>query len=372
MDKKEIVEIILKSEELAKAEETKELHARRIATWDTPKIEYAYQNTDSLDTIAFLFPNMEATEELWIRDALETLNSFDSCIMCFAATALSTANYYCDCLVEKRLETLQIGTIAYDSLGHIIVIKMYIRSDTSTKKRTSREQKSYWCWWRDASQYEVATLLELSEKYDGLEEDIYTQKVYPEFYDMMINRQTKQWDGTPRNKNYSKASFKAEKQNYKIPMCQLGFWDVPTGHITDKGKLLLEVARRNGDGSNIYFSYFAKFILIDGKHLDLIKDLDDFQRQCPEIIPETSSEFFILFDNYMETKNSIGTRKPSAIKTGAKKAYVRDEPKLWNKLGIIVPSGKGRYYWPFKGLEFNWTKINEILMSAGNQEEINE
>lgn len=71
----------------------------------------------------------------------------------------------------------------------------------------------------------------------------------------------------------------------------------------------------------------------------------------------------------METKNSIGTRKPTAVKTGAKKAYVRDEPKLWNKLGIIIPSGKNRYYWPFKGIKFNWQKINEILMSTGSQED---
>ena len=289
MDKKELVEKILQSPELAKAEKTENLHVRRIATWDTPKIEYAYQNIDSLDTLAFLFPSMQDGEEVWIRDAIETLNKFDSCITCFPSNALADANYYCDCLVDRGLEMLQIGAIAYDESGHMLVIKMYVQSDTSTKKRSSGEEKSYWCWWRDASQYEVATLLELSEKYDDINDDIYTQKVYPEFYDMMINRKTKQWDGSPRNKNYSKASFKAEKQNYKIPMCQLGFWDVPTGHITDKGKVLLEVARRNGDGSNIYFSYFAKLILLDGKHLDLIKDLDDFQRKCPEIIPESSA-----------------------------------------------------------------------------------
>lgn len=372
MDKKVIVEEILKSEVLAKAEETEELHVRRIATWDTPKIEYAYQNMESMNTIAFLFPNMNEREEEWIRDTLEALNSFDSCIMCFTSDALMEANCYCDCLSERGLETLQIGTVAYDLSGHIIVIKMYVQHDTSTKKRSKGEQKSYWCWWRDASHYEVATLLELSEKYDDIDDDIYTKKVYPEFYEMMINQQTKQWDGTPRKKNYSKASFKSEKQNYKIPMCQLGFWDVPTGHITEKGRTLLEVARRAGDASSTYLSYLSKIILLDGKHLDLIKDLEDFQKNCPEIIPESSADFFVLFDNYMETKNSIGTRKPTAVKTGAKKAYVRDEPKLWNKLGIIIPSGKGRYYWPFKGLKFNWPKINEILMSTGNQEDQDE
>lgn len=363
-DQKAIVESILKTEELAQAEKTAELRLRRIATWDTPTIEYAYQNTESMNTIAFIFPDLAEDVDEWVKWGLDMLSHYDSCIACFPAEALSDANRYCDCLADKGLESLQIGVVAYDKNGNIMVIRMYVLADTSSKKRSKWERKSYWCWWRDASHYEVATLLELSEKYDDLDEDIYTKKVYPEFYDMMINQQTKQWDGTPRNKNYSVASFKAEKQNYKIPMCQLGLWEASTGHITPKGRALLEVVRNNGDSSRRYLAYLSKLLLLDGKHLDLIKDLDDFQKSCPEVIPESSAEYFILFDNYMETKGSIGTRKPSAVKTGAKKAYVRDEPKLWNKLGFIIPSGKGRYYWPFTGIKFNWPKINEILIST--------
>ncbi len=368
IDKKIVVEAILKEEALAKAEQTEVLRVRRIATWDTPKIDYAYQNVENMQTLSFLFPDFNADIDETIKDTLNALIYFDSCIVCYMCTSLSDANYYCDRLTEKGLETLSIGTIAYDELGHIAIIRMYKHNAPSAEKRSKNERKSYWCWWRDASQYEVVTLLELSEKYDEKSDDIYTKYVYPEFFDMMINRETKQWDGTPRNKNYSKASFKAEKQNYKIPMCQLGFWDAPTGHITNKGRVLLEVARRNGDGSGVYLSYLSKILLLDGKHLDLIKDLDEFQKSCPELIPEASSDFFVLFDDYMETKNSLGTRKPSAVKTGAKKAYVRDEPKLWNKLGIIIPSGRGRYYWPFKGIKFNWEKINKILLSTDTEE----
>lgn len=371
-EKKSIVENILQNDLLAQAEKSDELHMRRVATWDTPSVEYAYQNVESLNTIAFLFPDMSANEQDWVKETLEALNYYDSCVTCFPSNSLAEANIYCDYLVEKGLDSLQIGTVAYDRNANIMVLKMYVLADTSSKKRTQSERKSYWCWWRDASHFEVATLLELSVKYDSEEEDIYTKKVYPEFYDMMINQQTKQWDGSPRKKNYSVASFKAEKQNYKIPMCQLGLWDAPTGHITDKGRTVLEVSRRHGVGSPVYLAYLSKLLLLDGKHLDLIKDLDDFQKNCSEIIPESSAEYFILFDNYMENKGSIGTRKPTAVKTGAKKAYVRDEPKLWNKLGFIIPSGKGRYYWPFTGIKFNWTRINEVLLTTEDQEERNE
>ena len=364
LNQKSIAEAIMQTESIAKAEKAEELHYRRIATWDTPDIEYAYQIIESLRTIAFIFldKNGDATE--WIKQGLDALSHYDSCIACFASEALNEANYFCDLLVEKSLDSLQIGIVAYDNSEHFAIIKMYTRSDNTSKKRSKAEKKSYWCWWRDASHYEIATLLELSDKYDSIDDDIYSKKVYPEFYDMMINQETKQWDGSPRHKNYSKASYKSEKQNYKIPMCQLGLWEAETGHITPKGRVLLEVIRSNGDNSQRYINYLSKLILLDGKHLDLIKDLDDFQKNCPEIIPESSEEYFIAFDNYMETKGSIGTRKPSAVKTGAKKAYVRDEPKLWNKLGLVVPSGKGRYYWPFTGIKFNWSRINEILMST--------
>ena len=209
----------------------------------------------------------------------------------------------------------------------------------------------------------MATLLELSYKYDNEPGDIYTKYVYPEFFNMMVEGKTQKWDGKPRAKSYTTSSYKAEKQNYKIPMCQLGFWDADTGHITDKGLTLLDVIRSYGSDSHEYFDCLAKIILIDGKHLDLVKDLEEFQKSNPAIIPETSSEFFVLFDEYMISKNSMGTRKPTAVKTGAKNAYVRDEPKLWNKLGIIKMQSAARYFRPFVGIEFNWDRINEILLS---------
>lgn len=362
-NKRNIAETFLDLDEVLLAEKTDSLCMRRIASWDTPTVEYAYQNTENNSTLAFFFVGKDADGDNNLKNCLDILSSYDVCIMCFDSTDLSGANNFCNELTETNLDTLAVGVLAYDKNGKIIVLKMYSHSDTSKKKRTAKENKSYWCWWRDASRYEIADLLILSEKYDSEEGDVYTTKVYPEFYERMINQQTKQWDGTPRKKNYSAASYKAEKQNYKIPMCQLGLWDVSTGHITPKGRLLLEVVNEYGSESKQYLNYLSKLILLDGKHLDLIKDISDFQRDCAELIPESSSDFFVMFDEYMDTKGSLGTRKPSAVTTGAKKAYVRDEPKLWNKLGFVILYSKGRYYWPFKGIKFDWDYINNILVS---------
>lgn len=369
IDKKSITEEILGTKDLANSEKVDELRLRRIATWETPFIEYAYQNVSNNNTIAFYYPDTMQGSGICIKRVLEALSRYDVCIVAFSATNLLEANEFCDDLDTKGLATLQIGVVVYDKNGKTLFIRQYVLSDTSSKKRSKSERKSYWCWWRDASQYEIAQLLRLSKEYDDLDGDIYTQKVYPIFYDLMINQKTKQWDGSPRKKNYSLASFKAEKQNYKIPMCQLGLWDTATGHITPKGNGLLDIIDRYGDGSGQYLDYLSKLLLIEGKHLDLIKDVDDFQHNCSELMPENSSDYFLIFDNYMEEKGSIGTRKPSAVTTGGKHSYIRDEPKLWNKLGLIISSGKGRYYWPFVGIKINWPRINEILLSANNGNE---
>ena len=111
-DKKLIVEEVLKLEVLAAAEKTQELRVRRIATWDTPEVEYAYQNIDTLDTIAFFFPDMQNGVEEWVRGALNVLSSYDSCITCFPSDSLAHANFYCDYFKFKisRLKRYSLGT----------------------------------------------------------------------------------------------------------------------------------------------------------------------------------------------------------------------------------------------------------------------
>lgn len=336
---------------------------RRIATWNTSYVDYAFQDTVSQRNVALIFVNQfESVDDIKSK-AIIVLNSFDSTLICFSSELINEANIFVDYLDDESLTVLPIGIAVYDNKLKCKIIKQIRFNKDRIIKRSSNEQKSYWCWWRDSSHFEVAALLKLSICYDDKQGDIYSEYVYPEFYNMMIDGKTKKWDGTPRKKSFSTSCYSAEKQNYKIPMCQLGLWDAKTGHITIKGRKLYSVVEKYGEESKEFFFSLAKMILVDGKHLDLIKDLDEFQKSCPELIPETSAEFFVMFDDYMLKKNSMGTRKPTAVTTGAKKAYVRDEPKLWNKLGIMKMQSSFRYFKPFKGIEFDWNKINEILLS---------
>jgi hypothetical protein len=176
----------------------------------------------------------------------------------------------------------------------------------------------------------------------------------------MVNRQTKNWEGTPREKTDNDTNRRSEKQNYKIPLFQLGLIEQSEGRLTVEGYKLISIGKIFGLNSSIYNDYLTKLVLIEGKHLILIQDLENFKNQASASSLANQEQFRIDFELFLENNNSIGTRKPGRTTTGNKVSYIRDEFKLWNKLGLIKSTGM-RYYVPGRGVEFNWSRITDIL-----------
>lgn len=344
----------------------------RIGDWEEPRPDYVFLDHEDEKTLAIVCAEPNRGKDYYLEYAAKSVklvNRHDYCLLVIpkyssedeVGTVIESELY------SQKLANLPIGLVEYEECNGIIQSSMTRRLCAYIQRsipRTKGQMKSYWCWWRDTSQYEVFQLLELSNKYDSYEGDIYSRYVYQEFYELMISGLTKQWNGKPRIKKYSEATFKAEKQNNKIPMVQLGLWTATEGRITNKGKKFLAIGKTYGVDSGEFFMALSKLILIDGKHLDLIKQVVDFQKKNADVIPEGSEEYFALLDEYLTQCNSMGTRKPSAVTTGAKKNYLRDEPKLWNKLGFVVEQGRGRYVKPFIGIDFDWDRINKVLLSA--------
>ena len=88
IDRRAVIERVLSLNEIAIAEKTDNLCVNRIATWDNPKVEYAYQNKTRMTTLAFLFPLIGENQESWIKDSLEVISTFDACIICFPSEVL--------------------------------------------------------------------------------------------------------------------------------------------------------------------------------------------------------------------------------------------------------------------------------------------
>ena len=282
----------------------------------------------------------------------------------YADDGFRIADFITDTLTSSEFANIGTSLFAYDYNTQSINILRPItvpRSFSSGIKAKS-EVKTFWCWWRDLSHYELYDLLNLSFIYGDAPGDIYSRFIYPAFYKLMVEKKTKQWDGTPRNKSGGAASMRAEKQNYRIPLVQLELWSRSEGRLTELGFELLELGKKYGPSSKKFTDRLTYLILVNGRHLDLINLVDKFQKATE--IASSSKEHALDLERFLSDNGCIGKRKPTAIKTGAKSSYMRDEMKLWNKLGLLYTYNPTSYFFPGVGYKFNWEKITEVLISG--------
>lgn len=250
-------------------------------------------------------------------------------------------------------------TLESDPLNSIQLFKP-IEHERTGEIVTEHINETYWCWWRDISHYEIFTLLNLLDKYASEPGDIYTNNAWPEFWRLMVSGQTRTWESAGRTKTDNETNYRSEKQNYKIPLFQLGLIEPSEGRLTAEGYKLISIGKIFGIESSLYMDYLTKLVLIEGKHLILIQDLEDYKTRAKSASLANSTKFRKDFETYLDENNSIGQRKEGRTTTGNKESYIRDELKLWNKLGLLKTRGT-RYFTVGRGIEFNWARITEIL-----------
>jgi hypothetical protein len=250
-------------------------------------------------------------------------------------------------------------TLESDPLNSIKLFKT-IDHERTGEIISGEISESYWCWWRELSHFEVFQLLCSLDRYSVNSGDIYSTYAWPEFWGLMIAGKTLTWEGIGRVKTDSESNRKSEKQNYKIPLCQLGLIEPSEGRLTAVGYKLISIGKIYGIESSIFIDYLTKLVLIEGKHLTLIQDLEEYKNTASENSLSNSTQFRKDFETYLDENNSIGSRKEGRRTTGNKESYIRDELKLWNKLGLLKNNG-ARYFTQGRGIEFNWSRITDIL-----------
>lgn len=344
----------------------------RVGYWDWPRPDYVCFDERLNATYALEFKPPEQNKRKYITGLGQALSylqhhTYSGLIIPFVADdGFNIAEYIGSTLLSTEFENVPTSLFAYspnDSRLHLLRgIDKKRNLEGIELSSASNDAKTFWCWWRDTSHYELYNLLNLSFIYGDEAGDIYTNKIYPHFYDLMIKGETRQWDGSPRKKIPSDASFRAEKQNYKIPLSQLELWTSSEGRLTYLGFEFLYIGKKYGPNSKKFLDKLAYTILVNGKHLDLIRIIDKYQKS--NSIPEKSMTYAIELDGFLTENGFIGTRKPTAVKTGAKMSYLRDEMKLWNKLGLLNTANKKSYFFPSEGYRFDWAKITSLLISV--------
>ena len=343
----------------------------RTGDWDWPRPDYVCYDDVLDETYALEFKPPFQSKREYLTGLGQSLSylqkhAYSGLIVPYTSDdGFRIAEFIRDTLKAPEFVGVATSLYAYDHKKRSVEILRPIETTRSISSTALKgdNAKTFWCWWRDLSHYELFDLLNLSFLYSENSGDIYTQYIYPEFYNMMVSGKTKQWDGTPRKKTASAASMKSEKQNYNIPLVQLDLWSRGEGRLTQAGYELLEIGKMYGPDSKKFLDRLGYLILVDGKHLELINSVNTFQKSSASI-PTKSSDYVVELEKYLTDNGSIGKRKPTAVTTGKKISYIRDEPKLWNKLGLVELKSKSSYFFPNEGYHFDWERITDILVNG--------
>lgn len=344
----------------------------RSADWDWPRPDYVCIDEELKCSYALEFkPPLQSKREYLtgLGQALSYLQKhlYSGLIVpTVADDGFHIADFIANTLNADEFKKVAISLYSYNPLdiGSGVTLLRGIdekRDATKVKSVDLSKKETFWCWWRDCSHYELYDLLELAFRYNEYEGNIYTEKIYPEFYERLVTEKTKGWDGNPRKKTRSPKSCTAEKQNYKIPLSQLELWN--EGHLTNLGFKMLEIGKKYGPNSDAFLNALAYLILVNGKHLELIKIFEEYQSKSV-VLPEDSKNFLLGVETFLTSEGKIGTRKPTAVTTAAKVTYIRDEPKLWNKFQIMNLAKKNSYFFKGEGYKFDWHKISDLLISG--------
>lgn len=151
-------------------------------------------------------------------------------------------------------------------------------------------------------------------------------------------------------------SDQLKKNNFNF-INHLGLLD-DQANLTPIGLDLHRIGKLYGSTSDMFIDFLAKVILIEGKHLDLILEID-------EIIKgniETKSTKNEAIENLYEIMDAQGKIKKNLNRSqSATREFLDSEQQLWGKLGILNKEGRS-YFVQGKGYNFNWARITSLLL----------
>ena len=209
----------------------------------------------------------------------------------------------------------------------------------------------FWGYWRDLSSHDLLTLLDLMDRRAAS-----ADKAFDVFWRKFATTGlARTWEGNMRKKK-SGTPHSSEKLNARLAMRHAGLVD-SDGRMTTAGYRLLNTGRIYGADSTAFMEELARQVLITGRHLDLIFWVDEKTRLIRPNRRGTAPKYYRALDLQLARDGIISA--PSS--TAAKQHFIRDEPKLWNKLGLLVKANSRQYFHPGHGLAFDWRKIISVL-----------
>jgi len=122
--------------------------------------------------------------------------------------------------------------------------------------------------------------------------------------------------------------------------------------LTDYGVKLYHLGLTNGPNSKIFRDHFLKCVLEEGRHLDLIFDLEKLCNVHRG--KKTTEEIKKLMEKEYEDKGMVKRNPHRIVNSTSKTGLFKYEFILWNSLSVTEKT-KGK-----PDLAFNWKKITEV------------
>ena len=219
---------------------------------------------------------------------------------------------------------------------------------------TGARPRTFWAYWRELSNFDLFEILRVVDTSNAPSFEASFDQFWTEF---ASKGKARTWEGAARKKKELNApSRAAERLNIFLAMRHAGVLG-PDGCLTSDGLELLRVGKIYGPDSIAFMNLLSRLILIDGRHLDLIFWVEERTRVIKSSDKQNSKDYITALDKELVAIGVIPPRK-----TDAKKAhFIRDEPKLWNKLGLLKHDGPAQYFQGGYGFVFDWRKIISVI-----------
>ena len=124
--------------------------------------------------------------------------------------------------------------------------------------------------------------------------------------------------------------------------------------LTDLGFKLYNIGLTNGPNSKIFRDYFTKCVLEEGKHLDLIFDLDELAKKHRG--EKTTEEIIVVMEKKYEEDGLISRNPNRIVGAASKTEFLKYELILWRSLGLVQTKGSAK-----PNITINSRKITEVL-----------
>lgn len=339
----------------------KTIRWQSMADWPRPDIAFEDRSTKTSLALEFKPPKQTKREYVTgLGQACTYLNEFEFSGLIVPERAddgYPIADYLRDTLSEV-MAPVPIALFSYNTNPSTITAHRNLQTRDNPPDTLPRGsgKDMFWAYWRDVSAFEILELLRITDQTKRPS----FNKTFERFWrNFACKGKARKWEGDFRKKKQpNQKSYAGEKTNAYLALRHTGLLD-SQGALTSLGYRLMHTGRVYGPDSSAFLDLLAYIVMTEGQHIELIFWMDKTQRMIDPKDKECAATFYKTLDHALATEGVISPRRANAVKP----TFVRDEFKLWNKLGLLQQKSTNRYFHQGYGLVFDWRKIVSIVDS---------